>query len=57
MNHELLMILFGVGVGLLVGATGVGGGSIMTPLLVLVSYDPVLGVFVFSLPVGNPCTK
>jgi len=40
MNHELLMILFGVGVGLLVGATGVGGGSIMTPLLVLVAGVP-----------------
>ena len=40
MNHELLMILFGVGVGLLVGATGVGGGSIMTPLLVVVAGVP-----------------
>jgi len=40
MNHELLMILFGVGVGVLVGATGVGGGSIMTPLLVLVAGVP-----------------
>lgn len=40
MNHELLMILFGLGVGLLVGATGVGGGSIMTPLLVVVAGVP-----------------
>ena len=40
MNHELLMIMFGVGVGLLVGATGVGGGSIMTPLLVIVAGVP-----------------
>jgi uncharacterized membrane protein YfcA len=29
------LIAFGLGVGLLVGATGVGGGSIMTPLLIL----------------------
>ena len=40
MNHELMMIMFGVGVGLLVGATGVGGGSIMTPLLVIVAGVP-----------------
>ncbi len=40
MNHELMMIMFGLGVGLLVGATGVGGGSIMTPLLVLVAGVP-----------------
>lgn len=32
MNLAPLMILIGVGV--LVGATGIGGGSIMTPLLV-----------------------
>jgi uncharacterized membrane protein YfcA len=30
----------GLGVGLLVGATGVGGGSIMTPLLVVVAGVP-----------------
>lgn len=29
------LIAFGLGVGLLVGATGVGGGSLMTPLLIL----------------------
>ena len=40
MNHELMMIMFGLGVGLLVGATGVGGGSIMTPLLVVVAGVP-----------------
>ena len=40
MNHELLMILFGLGVGILVGTTGVGGGSIMTPLLVVVAGVP-----------------
>ena len=31
-----LIILFGLGVGFLVGTTGMGGGSIMTPLLILV---------------------
>ena len=40
MNHDVLLIIFGVGVGLLVGMTGVGGGSIMTPLLVLVAGVP-----------------
>src|SRR6266511_3553215 len=30
------IILFGFGVGFLVGMTGMGGGSLMTPLLVLV---------------------
>lgn len=30
-----LLILFGLGVGGLIGATGVGGGSVMTPLLIL----------------------
>ena len=38
--RSLLMVLFGLGVGLLVGATGVGGGSIMTPLLVVVAGVP-----------------
>jgi uncharacterized membrane protein YfcA len=31
-----LIILFGFGVGIMVGTTGVGGGSLMTPLLILV---------------------
>jgi uncharacterized membrane protein YfcA len=30
------IVLFGLGVGLLVGITGMGGGSLMTPLLILV---------------------
>ncbi|MBJ7348144.1 MAG: sulfite exporter TauE/SafE family protein, partial [Thermoleophilaceae bacterium] len=30
-----LLIVFGFGVGVLVGMTGMGGGSLMTPLLVL----------------------
>ncbi len=43
MSHDLLMVLFGLGVGLLVGMTGVGGGSIMTPLLVVVAGVPPVG--------------
>src|SRR6476661_9800635 len=31
-----LIILFGFGVGILVGTTGIGGGSLMTPILILV---------------------
>src|SRR5215211_2792695 len=31
-----LVIVFGVGVGVLVGLTGIGGGSLMTPLLLIV---------------------
>ena len=31
-----LIVLFGLGVGILIGLTGIGGGSLMTPLLVLV---------------------
>src|SRR6201994_4221350 len=38
MNHsvDLLYAVLGFGVGFLVGTTGIGGGSLMTPLLVLV---------------------
>ena len=32
-----LLVLFGLGVGILVGTTGMGGGSLMTPLLILVA--------------------
>ena len=31
-----LIILFGFGVGVLVGTTGIGGGSLMTPILILI---------------------
>src|SRR3954467_10646133 len=38
-----LLIVFGFGVGILVGATGMGGGSLMTPLLILLfGIKPVL---------------
>ena len=40
-----LVVLFGFGVGLLVGLTGIGGGSLMTPLLILVAgYSPVVAI-------------
>jgi uncharacterized membrane protein YfcA len=40
-----LIILFGLGVGILVGTTGMGGGSLMTPLLILVvGIKPVVAV-------------
>jgi uncharacterized membrane protein YfcA len=35
-----LVVLFGLGVGLLVGLTGIGGGSLMTPLLILAAGVP-----------------
>jgi uncharacterized membrane protein YfcA len=39
------IIVFGFGVGLLVGATGMGGGSLMTPLLILIfGIKPVVAV-------------
>src|SRR5919199_85646 len=40
-----LIVLFGFGVGVLVGLTGVGGGSLMTPVLILVfGFKPVTAV-------------
>jgi uncharacterized protein len=40
-----LLILFGLGVGILVGTTGMGGGSLMTPVLILVfGIKPVLAI-------------
>jgi hypothetical protein len=40
-----LIIFFGLGVGMLVGLTGMGGGSLMTPLLILVfGVKPVTAV-------------
>jgi uncharacterized protein len=39
------IVLFGLGVGLLVGITGMGGGSLMTPLLILaIGIKPVVAV-------------
>src|SRR5436305_8974950 len=31
-----LIVVFGLGVGVLIGLTGMGGGSLMTPLLIVV---------------------
>jgi uncharacterized membrane protein YfcA len=40
-----LIVLFGFGVGTLVGLTGVGGGSLMTPVLILVfGFKPVTAI-------------
>jgi uncharacterized protein len=43
--HELLLALCGGGVGLIVGLTGMGGGAVMTPILVLgFGIDPLSAV-------------
>jgi uncharacterized protein len=40
-----LILIFGFGVGILVGMTGIGGGSLMTPLLILVAgIKPVVAI-------------
>ncbi len=40
-----LIIAFGLGVGILIGLTGVGGGSLMTPLLLLAGgYSPAVAI-------------
>ena len=40
-----LVIFFGLGVGILVGLTGIGGGSLMTPLLILFAgVQPVVAI-------------
>ena len=39
------MVLFGFGVGLMIGLTGMGGGSLMTPLLIIfLGVKPVLAI-------------
>jgi uncharacterized membrane protein YfcA len=40
-----VIVLFGLGVGILIGLTGVGGGSLMTPLLLLIGgYSPSVAI-------------
>lgn len=40
-----LVILFGLGVGILIGLTGIGGGSLMTPLLIVFGgYSPTVAI-------------
>jgi uncharacterized protein len=49
----VLLALIGFAVGTLVGLTGVGGGSIMTPLLVAIGVNPLIAVgtdLVLSVP-------
>ncbi|HTU15037.1 MAG TPA: sulfite exporter TauE/SafE family protein [Solirubrobacterales bacterium] len=36
MDFSIAIILFGLGIGILVGMTGMGGGALMTPLLILI---------------------
>ncbi|WP_354699297.1 hypothetical protein DSM112329_05008 [Paraconexibacter sp. AEG42_29] len=45
MELDPLVIAFGLGVGILVGLTGIGGGSLMTPLLILFAgVQPVVAI-------------
>ena len=40
-----LVVVFGLGVGVLVGLTGIGGGSLMTPLLIIVAgTSPIVAI-------------
>jgi uncharacterized protein len=40
-----LIIIFGFGVGILVGTTGIGGGSLMTPILILIfGFQPTTAI-------------
>lgn len=40
-----LIVIFGFGVGVLVGTTGIGGGSLMTPILILIfGFQPTTAV-------------
>jgi uncharacterized protein len=40
-----VIVFFGLGIGLLVGMTGMGGGSLMTPLLILLfGYSPITAI-------------
>ena len=40
-----LVVLFGLGVGVLIGLTGIGGGSLMTPLLIIFAgYNPAVAI-------------
>src|ERR687889_1157112 len=42
---DLLIVAFGLGVGVLIGLTGVGGGSLMTPLLLIAGgYSPTVTI-------------
>ena len=36
MDFSIAILIFGFGIGVLVGMTGMGGGALMTPLLILI---------------------
>jgi uncharacterized protein len=47
------LVLVGLIVGVLIGMTGVGGGSIMTPLLIVLGFNPLIAVgsdLLYSVP-------
>jgi uncharacterized protein len=45
LGTDVEIVLFGLGVGILIGLTGIGGGSLMTPLLIVViGISPVVAV-------------
>ncbi|MCP5346171.1 MAG: sulfite exporter TauE/SafE family protein [Gammaproteobacteria bacterium] len=44
MNEVILYVLAGAGVGFAIGLTGVGGGSLMTPLLLLFGFPPPVAI-------------
>jgi uncharacterized membrane protein YfcA len=45
MSLDPLVISFGLGVGILIGLTGIGGGSLMTPLLIIFAgVQPVVAI-------------
>ena len=44
-DMDPVIVVFGFGIGMLIGMTGMGGGSLMTPLLILVfGIQPVTAV-------------
>jgi len=49
---DRLVVVFGLGVGVLIGLTGIGGGSVMTPVMILIAgVQPVVAI-------GNrPCLR
>ncbi len=46
MEFDPLIALGGLGIGFLIGLTGMGGGSLMTPFLILMGVRPVVAVVV-----------
>ena len=44
--HDVGFVIAGFAVGLIVGLTGVGGGSLMTPILIFI-FDIFIMLFLF----------